>query len=86
MYCYFLHLKRVNITIKAKRIFQRVIDKLEINSFFLLFRIIEVKMILNWLLCNIWISAIAFVVSKYPESGRASIAKSMLGKSHTFKF
>ena len=43
-------------------------------------------MILNWLLCNIWISAIAFVVSKYPESGRASIAKSMLGKSHTFKF
>lgn len=43
-------------------------------------------MILNWLLCNIWISAIAFDVSKYPESGRASIPKPMLGKNHTLKF
>ena len=55
----------------------------EIHSFFLLFRIIEVKMIWNWLLCSIWIISIAFVVSKHPESGGASILKPILGKSHT---
>lgn len=61
-------------------------SKTKIHSFFLLFRIIEVKMKCNWLLCNIWIIAIAFVVSRHPESSGASIPKPILGKSHTFKF
>ena len=55
----------------------------EIHSLFLLLRIIEVKLIWNWLLCNIWIIAIAFIVSKHPKSGGASIPKPILGKSHT---